>query len=355
MEIVEATPSAGPELAAFLLDNPMAAGVDFVLDRTPDFNALLGLRGRHRTFCAYEAGKLVGTATALWDERLDGTTTVRVGEFVDLRIASSSRGGRAARHLLAAVLEALSEVGVEWLCAVIGDENRAARTLVEGKAGFPRLEPLTRYVSVHVVPVRAPAISPRGVDVRSTTDADAAIIQEAVERTRRPLRLAPVHPIEWPDPNSRHRAWLAAGPGGDVIGGLVVWDGFDVRRVRVMRYTGADRALKLLTGALAQLRLAPALPTPGGPLRMWASRAVWNARGSSSVTRALVSTAIVAAARAGVHVLQLNFRDGNPIMDQLPPYPRSVFRSTLYGARVGRDTAADVPSSHGFFVDLAMV
>jgi len=125
--------------------------------------------------------------------------------------------------------------------------------------------------------------------------------------------------------------------------------------VRVMHYTGADRALKLLTGALARLRLAPALPAPGGSLRMWASRAVWNARGSNAVTRALVSAATVAAARAGVHVLQLNFRDGNPIMDQLPPYPRSVFRSTLYGAPVGRDTAADVPCSRGFFADLAMV
>jgi GNAT superfamily N-acetyltransferase len=113
----------------------------------PDFNALLRLRGRFRTFCAYEGERLVGIATALWDERRDGDATVRVGEFVDLRVASAARGGRAARRLLQKVLKVFEEVDAQWICAVIGDQNRAARRLVEGKAGLPRIVPLTRYVS----------------------------------------------------------------------------------------------------------------------------------------------------------------------------------------------------------------
>jgi hypothetical protein len=354
VEIVEAGPADGPRLAAFLLENPVGAGTDFVLDRSPDFNALLGLRGRFRTFCACEGNHLVGTATALWDERTDEGVSVRVGELVDLRVASASRGGRTARHLLAAALRAFEEADVQWLCALIGDDNRAATSLVDGKAGFPRLAPLTRYVSVHLIAARIPFPTGGRVEVRSATTEDAHVIRETSARAHRGQRLTPTRPFEWPDSSGRHRAWLASGVDGEVIGGLVVWDGFDVRRVRVMRYAGADHVLRLVTGGLARLRLATPLPPPGGALRMWASRALWNDHGHAAVTRGLVAASLRAACLSGVHVVQLNFPEGDPLLGHLPPYPRSSFRSTIHGARRDGRHGHEAPSA-AFFSDLALV
>ena len=356
MEIVEAAASDGVRLAEFLLDNPMGAGTDFVLDRSPDFNALLRLRGHFRTFCAYEGERLLGVATALWDDRRDGVATVRVGEFVDLRVASSARGGRAARRLLQEVLRVLDEVDVQWICAVIGDQNQAARRLVEGKAGLPRIAPLTRYVSVHMVALRVPSRARGPMTIRPARESDADAIRDGVTCIHRPLRLRPESPIDWPDPTGRHRAWLAVRPDGSVMGGLVVWDGYDVRRVRVVRYTGADRVLRLFTQLLAPLHLAAPLPPPGGALRMWASRALWNDDGARAVTRALVAEALSAASASGVHVVQLNLPEASPLLGQLPLYPRSSFRSTLFGApRVEEEGAADGSHSSGFFTDLAWV
>lgn len=356
MRIVEADASDGPRLCAFFLDNPVGVGTDFVLDRSPDFNALLRLRGRFRTFCACEGERLVGVATALWDERKERDSTVLVGEFADLRVAATARGGRAARQLLAAVVRAFDEAGVEWMCAVIGDDNRAARSLVEGKAGLPRIAPLTPYVSVHIVALRTPLRRKGHVTIRTATEADTDVIGDAVRRLHGPLRLAPAVPFDWPDPTGRHRAWIAAGANGEPIGGLVVWDGDDVRRVRVVRYAGADRLLRLFTQVLSRLRLVASLPPPGGALSMWASRALWNDEGSPAVTRALIAESLRTAAASGVHVVQLNLPAGDALLGQLPAYPRSTFRSTLFGARRdGVTTDADGSDPSGFYADLSMV
>jgi ribosomal protein S18 acetylase RimI-like enzyme len=357
VRIVEAVASDSPNLAEFFLDNPLSGGSDFVLDRSPDFQALLRLRGHARTFCAREGGRLVGIVTALWDDRRGSDGTVlRVGEVVDLRVASSARGGRAARELLAAVLRAFAEAGVEWLTAVVADENRAAVGLVEGKAGLPRLVPLTRYVSVHFIALHMPLRPARQVAVREAGDADSAIVTDAVCRCLRPFRLAPTTHFVWPDHTGRHRAWIAAGDDGEPNGVLLVWDGFDVRRVRVVRYSGSDRLLRSLTLALAQLGLVAPLPPPGGAVRMWASRALWNRDGSAGVTRALVSASLRAAADAGVHVVQVNLRQTDPLLGQLPRYPRSTFYSTLFGApREGTAATPEVSAASAFYADLAMV
>lgn len=356
MRIVEANDDDGPELADFVLDTPVGAGTDFVLDRSPDFTALLKLRGTSRTFCARQGDRLLGIATALWDERTDRDMTVRVGEFVDLRVTRIARGGPAARALLFAVLGAFDDVGIDWLTAVIGDGNRAATGLVRGKAGLPRLRSLTHYRSVHMVALRTPRVMDGRIEVREATEADAAILQRAAGRVHRPLRLAPVTPFEWPDPTARHRAWIADHPSREPLGVLMIWDGFDVRRIRVARYHGTDRLLRRITLALEPLGLSAALPPPGGAVRMWGSRVFWNRTGAPAVTRALVNASLRAAAAAGVHVVQFNLMEEDPLLAQLPPYPRSSFGSTLFGAPRERGHAMDASApASAFHADLAMI
>jgi hypothetical protein len=361
MQIRTATNFDSPQLARFLLDNPMAVGTDFALDRTPDFNALLRLRGNFRTLCAYSGDHLAGTVTALWDERSDHGKSVRVGEIIDLRVAAPFRGGRTTSLLLRAAQRALEEAGVQWVFCLIGDQNQAARVLVRGRAGIPALQPLTRYVSVHYLALRVNFLSPRrGLRLRAAedtsladADADAEAIAHGFAQIAEGRRLATQSRPFWPDPTGRHRAWLVHAPGGGVVGGLVIWDGFDVRRFRVMRYSGLDRLMKLLTVPAARLGLAVALPEPGGALRLWASRAFWAESGRPDIVRAMVAAALDAAVKQGVHIVQLNLPQGDPLIDQLPSYPRSSYWSTLYGIR--RDGGPVDSASGPFHAELALV
>ena len=76
-----------------------------------------------------------------------------------------------------------------------------------------------------------------------------------------------------------------------------------------------------------------------------------------ALVRALVRTALAEAARAGVHVLQVNVPERSHVLDLLPRGPRSTFWSTLYG----RPTAVDAQGAwapnpeHTYHADVALV
>src|SRR6185437_8041075 len=114
ISVREATPEDGRALIDFLRMTPLSAGTEFVLDRSPDFSALLRLRGTSRTFLAVSHERLAGTVTALWHDARDGRGRVRVGEVVDLRVAEWARGSRAVARLLGAARDAFAEAGVDW-------------------------------------------------------------------------------------------------------------------------------------------------------------------------------------------------------------------------------------------------
>jgi hypothetical protein len=355
--IREAGPDDGEALLGFLSQAPVHSGTTFVLDRSPDFSALLRLRGQFRTFVALTGTRIEGTATALWRDGLDGSRALCIGEILDLRVAAGARGGLIAARLLRAVQEVFRAEGVDWALCAIGDHNREATRLVLGKAGLPALHPLAHYCSSHFLAWRLP-ISPMGggVAVRPATAEDAYGLQELVRncnahRPFRPTRLFP-----WPDTSGQHRAWVVDDPGGGLRGALVVWDGGAVRRIRIIRYGLADQALRAAMAVAGRLALASPLPGSGNPLRVWASRWFGTRGPDVRAASALIRTAVRAAANAGQHVLQLNLADDDPLSHALPSLPRSRYRTTVYGTHLGAPAdAALTDSANMCFTDIALV
>jgi hypothetical protein len=354
LTVREAAAEDGPALVAFFRDTPLEAGTAFVLDRSPDFTALLRLRGSHRVFVAADRGRLAGTATALWHDARDGHATLRVGEIVDLRVAPWARGGRAALVLLQAVRQTFDQVRTEWVVCLVGAANRAATPLTEGGAGLPALRPLARYASVHYVAVRLSTTTPPGVVVRPATVEDGVFLARLADLTASPCRLVPSRRFTWPDPSGQHRAWIAEAPDGAALGGLVLWDGAGIRRIRVVRYAGWDLLLRFAVAAGSRLGLARPLPPPGGALRLWASRWFGVIGAREVVARALVRTAIAEGLREDQHVVQLNLAGDDPLLGALPRGLRSTYWSTLYGAPWTREWA---PSDQqvGYHADVALV
>lgn len=364
MRIREATAGDGPALIDFFRATPLDAGVEFVLDRSPDFYALLRLRGTARTFLAVAGERLAGSVTALWHDARDGSGEVRVGEIVDLRVAEWAHGSRAVALLLGATRDAFAEAGAQWAVCVIGERNRAAVPLTSGRIGLPALEPLARYASVHFVVCRAPSASARPPAGRLTVweagAGDGADVERLVGEMAARRRFAPLEPFRWPEPTGTHRAWIARDGTGSPIGGLILWDGSAVRRIRVMRYRGLDRVLQLGTRLAQACGLANALPPPGDALRVWASRWLGVREGRLDAARALVRAALRAAVAKHIHVVQVNLPEDDPLLHALPPYPRSTYWSTLYGCPLEGGARAQPATSsragHGpYHVDLALV
>jgi len=360
MFVREASAHDGRLLIDFLRATPLQAGTEFVLDRSPDFSALLRLRGSSRTFLAFARERLAGTVTALWHDAREGTGQVRVGEVVDLRVAEWAHGTPATARLLGAAREAFAAANVQWATCVIGDRNCAAMSLVRGAAGLPRLEPLSRYASVHYVVCRTlvppPPRAGGRFTVRSASAIDAADLEALVEETSAHRRFAPLQPLRWPDTTGRHRAWIARDAGGAPAAALIVWDGFDLRRIRVVRYRGADRTLRIASVLASRCGLATALPPEGGALRLWASRWLPVRDGRRDAARALIRAALRDALAEHVHVVQMNLAADDPLLSALPRHPRSTYWSTLYGCELVCRSAEVLTAERGpYYLELALV
>jgi hypothetical protein len=357
MNIREADEADGPALVQFFLETPMRAGTEFVLDRSPDFRALLRLRGRFRTFVAFAGDRVAGTITTLWHERLCGELSLYVGEIADLRVARWARGGQLTARLLTVARDAFASERTDWIVCLIGENNRDALGLVRGKAGFPALRPLGRYASTHYPAFRVPAArNGRGVHVRTAGGADAQLLADLVAALTFARSFSPPDPFPWPDPEAQHRGWIAMNADARPIGALVVWDGMPVRRIRVVRYGGSDHALRAVMALAALAGVATALPPPGGALRLWASRWFGVVGADPLVARALVRAAVRAAALRGQHVLQINLAEDDPLLRALPSLPHSVYWTWVYACQFGTSGDATLPDRHRMcFADLALV
>jgi hypothetical protein len=349
-----AAESDGPTLIAFFRETPVRAGTAFVLDRGPDFQALLRLRGEARTIVAVRDERIVGSVTALWHSGVDGDRVVRVGELMDLRVAPEGRGGRIAARLLEGAAAAFDEVGADYVLCLIGDRNREAARLVMGGAGLPALHPVGHYASVHYPAWRVPTRRHPDVSVRPAVPADAGVLAALVEETVTERRFRPETLFPWPDPRHSHHGWVAEDGSGRPIGGLVVWDPMAVRRVRIRRYSAQDQLFRGLMAFGSLLGVARALPRPDEPLRIWASRWLGVRESPRGAVPLLIRTALRDSATAGQHILQINFEEQDPLFRFLPGLPRSVYWSTLYGRplRGGRVAPVDAGICH---TDVALV
>jgi hypothetical protein len=329
----EATAADWAEIADFFLTTPLQSGTSFVLDRRPDFGALPALRGRSRTFMVFQRQRLVGTATALWHLARDGADTITLGEVIDLRVAPCARGGRAISHLLHAVYAVFVAERVDWMVCLIGKRNRAAISTVAGRVGLPRLEFLEDFASVHFIAARIPSpFAAPGVTVRAAEASDGSLLTEFCAESYAEQRFAPRESLHWPHPSGRYRAWLAFEPDGTPCGALVVWDGESVRRLRIVRYSGADLPLRIAVEVAARCGMANPLPAPNEVFGLWASSLVAVRQNDGRTLRALLDAALAAAVAAGQNVLQINLSAHDPLLRRLPPYPRSTYWSTLYGS-----------------------
>jgi hypothetical protein len=345
-----------PQVANFFLATPLQSGTSFVLDRRPDFGALLGLRGKFRTFLVFQEQRLAGTVTALCHPARDGMRSTTVGEVMDLRVAEWARGGRAMFHLLRAAYEVFVAERVDWIVCLVGKHNFATLPLVAGRIGLPPLVRLEEFASVHFVAARIPRLlAATGVTVRAAEAADAPLVAEFFAELTAAERFAPEESVPWPDPTGRHQAWLAFEPDGTPSGALVTWDGNAVRRIRIMRYRASDLPLRIAIGIAARLRLANPLPSPGEVFGLWATRMVAIRRGGGHTLRALLDAALSAAAAAGQSMVQLNLRARDPLLRALPAYPRSTYWTTLYGGPCDGRSIPEGCLSEQYHADLARV
>ena len=357
MKIREATLNDNSDLTEFVAHSPMSAGTHFVLDRAPDFFRLLQLRGDSRTFIAEAKHHgIAGIVTALWHDVRDREGNVRLGEIVDLRVAPWARGGGTAARLLHAAKDALAEARVSWVVCLIGDRNTDAVRLVSGGAGLPNLESLTRFASIHYVAWRPPRRKNQGHAARAARPDERDILDDLRDEMNVTRRFVPHALLDPTDRSTDQTSWIIPGSNGTAAGALIVWDGHEVRRVRIVRYEREDTLLRIGVSLASRLGLANRLPNEGDVLRIWASRFIGLREPNRGAIRSLVDLSLRAATDAGAHVVQLNLPESDPLLRLLPRYPRSIYWSTLYGRPfIGNDRPFKRRGSDVFHADVALV
>jgi hypothetical protein len=352
MRVREATCDDGPRILDLFMKTPIQSGTTFVLDRGPDFGALPRTRGDCRTFIAFQGGQVAGTVTALWRRARDAGGTKMIGEIMDLRVAPWARGGRAAFQLLRAVHEEFIARKVDWILCLIGKHNHLCAAITGGKGGFPSLEPLEDFASVHFIALRHFARD-HGIRVREATDSDAAVLDTLFEQQEALERFAPPAQTAWRDPAGRDRAWIASSPDGAPLGALVAWDGEALRKLRIVRYRAADLPLRAAIGVTAWLGMSQSLPDPGEVLRLWGTRLVVVRAGGARTLKALLRAALASGVSEGRNVLQVNLRARDPLLAQLPRYPRSIHWTTLYGGPLDERNPISHADGERFHADVA--
>ncbi len=280
---------------------------------------------------------------------------VIVGEVIDFRVAAWARGGRAAFLLLRAAYEAFCAHGVDWISALSASQNRATLPLVARRAGFPKLVALGGFASVHFIGWRVPSlVEPNGLTVRAATAADATMVAElsaealggesaltgGADRGGR-TRLACTEPGS----QARRMALCAA----------CCWSG-TAKQCAAFGFFAIGRPTCRFDASPASgawLGMTSPLPSPGGVLGLWASRVVTIRHGGSVTLRALLRAALRDAAVAGRSVVQLNLHGLDPLLRELPKYPSSIYRSTLYGCPWRSDSVDPSSPAERYYADLA--
>ena len=324
MIVREATPDDGPALVRLFLETPLAAGTSFVIDRAPDFFATVRPQTRAQTFVADDGGVLVGVVTGVWRTVVDDERHASVGEIVDLRVAPHVRRRGVAYDLLTRIKSVFEATDIDWATCLVADRNAAVAGLVRGAGELPLFEPVDRWLSAHFIAWRMPRAGRRAsLRVRRATSTDRQIVDAMQTDLTRDWRLRESHGAMPDDDPADYHTWIAESAGGDPLGGIVLRDGTRSRRIRVAKYGAGDRALRVAVKVAARM----------GVLRLWASTWLGAVRPEPVVVRALLLAALREAARAGIHVVQINLSARDPIRVVLPSLPGSRFWSTLFALR----------------------
>ncbi|HLE96174.1 MAG TPA: hypothetical protein VI997_02285, partial [Candidatus Thermoplasmatota archaeon] len=262
---------AGPEdndaLLHVLRGVPMGGAVVTAQERAPDFFAWLAAQGG-----AAEAGLVrstrddapIGLGTSVVrDAFLPDGSVGPLGYIGDIRVIPSWRRARVVPELGRGSLARLRRLyGVELCTMAVADANvpvrQAAVSRSPARAPQPIAAPISRYAMVCVLGRRRHPAAAR-VERATTADLDevagfldagqrARVLGEPVPRKRLEERFA-----AWPGlrPGS---FLLARDANGTLAGCAAPWDASPVRRMRVVEYHGALRAMRPALGLLSRLR-----------------------------------------------------------------------------------------------------
>ena len=346
MIVREATAGDWPAAAEFFLSTPLESGTVFVLDRRPDFGALPGLRGVFRTFLAFEGERLAGTVTALCERPRSVTrssSSERSSTFVwrhgraadERRFSCCERRTRRSVRTAWTGLAASSATRIERRCHSSPVEpafpswwrSQGSRACTSLPGEFPLC--LNQTVSLCArQPLRMRRRSLSSRRTRSPTSCS-----RRPSRSSGRTRLACTEPGSQARRMARRAACCLSGTAKQCAAFEFFAIGRPTCRFDASRASGA------------WLGIASPLPSPGGVLGLWASRVVTIRHGGSVTLRALLRAALRDATVAGRSVVQVNLHARDPLLRELPNYPSSIYRSTLYGCPYRGDSV--VRSSQG--------
>jgi len=138
IEIVDAPAKAiNEQLLALTRACPMDGNISIVIEREPDFFALLAAKGDYRVLLARVNGEVIGTFALVIKEAYINQKSHRTGYLCDLKIHPDYRDKSVAFRLMKLMAAQLKELSLDFTFCVIASGNTKVEKLLMGRLGIP--------------------------------------------------------------------------------------------------------------------------------------------------------------------------------------------------------------------------
>ena len=148
----EAATKDNRDLLALTRSTPMEGVIRLRIDREPDFFRLLNMRGQGKVFVAIVDQSVVGCISVAYRCVFVHGRAQRIGYIGDLKVHPSFAGSRVVLRLMQTLFDYTLRQDVDLYFCVIASGNERTFSLLQGRFGIPKFEPVGKFVVYEILP-----------------------------------------------------------------------------------------------------------------------------------------------------------------------------------------------------------
>lgn len=333
---------------------PMEGRIALAFLREPNFFAAAEIDGEFSQVIVGRDranGRIAGLGMRSISPRFVNGHVVPVGYLSALRVLPEYRrqAGLVARGYR--YLKHLHEDGRTpfYLTTIASDNETALRTIVGGRAGLPRYEPLGNFITLAINPARVRPHSEvdRGVVTRVATNADRSQIVQYL-RTHGPRRQffpsyteSDLFASGGALQGLRAQDVVLALQGDRIVGVLGAWVQSSFKQVMVSGYSTWLQLVRPCYNVAARVRGMPQLPRPGEYVQARYGAIPVVAGDDGAVFQQLLGALCTAMRQRRQPLLLLGFHERDPLLSIAQAWPGTTYVTRLYRASWPKITLAD--------------
>jgi N-acetylglutamate synthase-like GNAT family acetyltransferase len=322
MVIREASENDNEELLALTKACPMDGLIKLLIDRQPDFFALLRLKGAYKVYVAEAENKIIGSFALTVKESYINESQEKVGYLSDLKIHPQFRKTRTAWRLITTMHAYMQTLPINFYLCLIARGNVAVEKLLSGRLSIPTALKAAEFNVYQILPTKKEMTS--SFIVEETDASHREQITELLNEYHRQFQFATYFDMD--HDISGDQAWMIR-KDGRIVAFLSVKDTMPFKQNIVSHIPFHIKTI------LRLLRLfMPSLATPieRSPLKILNIKYLAYSSELPNSVIPLIQRARNYAYRNGFTFLSYGIDKKNPLEKVFRNFPKVIFQSSGY-------------------------